>query len=487
MKKRTRDCINSAIRCAERVAFENDGESFIKLCYSLEDKITTAVDEEINMCDHYYIDRDMAISDVKSSIYIYLRNDNIKNGKFSSKFYYMCNVHLPRMARDAISNQISMDGISDEVDYGGIIGFHPLSFDRINEAKLLNDIITRFQDAVSGKKRSSYKIGMAKISQREMQVIALYLGFTSHGAMTYEQIGKRYNVTHTRISQIFNKGIRKLRSAVHFLAIYDNYFVGAYISENTIAKEEPTPVKNNKRKKIIIHNQTYHVRPINADYNPELFVIKRFENRSTFVLPEKYEWIENFTGNLELPDLDMFIRDTSGLELEMENNKRYLSFRGKGTQFHSYTIDKESFLKNELSEVSYTITRQVFIRSTRDDTMSIVIYINANGKFVWSFVPPYHIRFEVQKKDTEWYSTRVVAYKLSGTFVRSIMSFFDRNVEPNPYRSIIATYGNIILVSDETLTKNPPDPRGADEEWMRSMYEYMVNQVAVYQQRKRLL
>ena len=474
---------DSAVRCAKRVSFDNDEESFIKLCYSLEDKIANVVDTEIKNYEDYYIDRDMAIHDVQSSIYMYLRSDTFAHGKYESKFYHMCYNLLSGMAHDAVSDQMNMDGISDVEDYGSTVGFTPLSIDEIKEAELLDDIISQFQEVVTnpGRKRSKYKIGMCTFSKREMQVVALYLGFTPNGEMSYKQIGKRYKICGARVSQIYNKAIRKFNRAIHFLAHTEHYFVGSYVREDEVSAKEKiqSPGLNNDRRKSYT--------PIrNCIRTASLSNLNWIVNGSVFIIPDKYEYIQNFTGNLEIPDLEQFVNKTNCLCMEKDiDGVAYLSFRSSSTtQYHAYPIDEESFLKNTLCEVSYKVKRQVFIRAARDYLMSIVIYINKDGEYVWSFVPPYHIRFEVQRKGA-YYSTRVVAYRIAGTFVGTLAgSFFDKDNDPNPYRSIVSMYGKAIIVSEETITVNPPDAHGDDEVWMKSAYDNMVEKVSLYQQVK---
>ena len=471
---------------ARDVVFENNEESFIKMCYMMNNKITDAICNEIENlnCTVQYIDKDMAISDVQSSIYIALRtNKDFKNDNIKRKFYYMIRRELRNMAHDAVSNQLCMDGISEVADYGDTIGFNPLSIDEIEERRFISDLVMRFQDAVLGND-NKYKIGLSTLRPREMQALAYNLGFMECGELSYTQIGHKFNRSRETVRQIAHKGLRKLRGAVSYLAKYKWYFVGTYIDEPSYRKNDQ-PRRNDRDQKI---TQDITV-------SPHLYFKSRSEtvidispvdawddNCSIFRVPDKCKTIYEFTGDNKLPSID----DYDGIDIindvdEFGNATRYVLF--DTSKFFAYHVTFNSVRYNSLHRDPRRSKRAVFIRSIKDDAMSLVFYTDKTGQFLMTYVPPYHIRFEVQKIE-DMYSVRTVAYQLSGTYIKSHHpnDFFDRYNDPNPYRSIVKMYGKILFISDEVIIKNPPDYSGKDEHWMRPMYDLMVDKVIDYQQ-----
>ena len=471
---------------ARDVVFENNEESFIKMCYMMNNKITYAKCNEIENfnCTVQYIDIDIAISDVQSSIYIALRtNKDFKNDNIKRKFYYMIRRELRNMAHDAVSNQLCMDGISEVADYGDTIGFNPLSIDEIEERRFISDLVMRFQDAVLGND-NKYKIGLSTLRPREMQALAYNLGFMECGELSYTQIGHKFNRSRETVRQIAHKGLRKLRGAVSYLAKYKWYFVGTYIDEPSYRKNDQ-PRRNDRDQKI---TQDITV-------SPHLYFKSRSEtvidispvdawddNCSIFRVPDKCKTIYEFTGDNKLPSID----DYDGIDIindvdEFGNATRYVLF--DTSKFFAYHVTFNSVRYNSLHRDPRRSKRAVFIRSIKDDAMSLVFYTDKTGQFLMTYVPPYHIRFEVQKIE-DMYSVRTVAYQLSGTYIKSHHpnDFFDRYNDPNPYRSIVKMYGKILFISDEVIIKNPPDYSGKDEHWMRPMYDLMVDKVIDYQQ-----
>ena len=300
---------------ARDVVFENNEESFIKMCYMMNNKITDVICNEIENlnCTVQYIDIDMAISDVQSSIYIALRtNKDFKNDIIKRKFYYMIRRELRNMARDAVSNQLCMDGISEVADYGDTIGFDPLSIDEIEERKFVSDLVIRFQDAVFGND-DIYKIGLSTLRPREMQVLAYNLGFMECGELSYTQIGHKFNRSREAIRQIAHKGLRKLRGAVSYFAKYKWYFVGTYIDEPQYHKND-RPHRNDGDRKVV---QDITVSPhpyfnFRSETVIDISPVDAWDdNCSIFRVPDKCKTIYEFTGDNKLPPID----DYDGIDI----------------------------------------------------------------------------------------------------------------------------------------------------------------------------
>ena len=355
---------------ARDVVFENNEESFIKMCYMMNNKITDAICNEIENlnCTVQYIDIDMAISDVQSSIYIALRtNKDFKNDNIKRKFYYMIRRELRNMAHDAVSNQLCMDGISEVADYGDTIGFNPLSIDEIEERRFISDLVMRFQDAVLGND-NKYKIGLSTLRPREMQALAYNLGFMECGELSYTQIGHKFNRSRETVRQIAHKGLRKLRGAVSYLAKYKWYFVGTYIDEPSYRKNDQ-PRRNDRDQKI---TQDITV-------SPHLYFKSRSEtvidispvdawddNCSIFRVPDKCKTIYEFTGDNKLPSID----DYDGIDIindvdEFGNATRYVLF--DTSKFFAYHVTFNSVRYNSLHRDPRRSKRAVFIRSIKDE------------------------------------------------------------------------------------------------------------------------
>jgi RNA polymerase primary sigma factor len=54
---------------------------------------------------------------------------------------------------------------------------------------------------------------LAKLSEREAEVIRLYFGLDNDEPLTLEEIGDKFNLTRERVRQIKEKAIRRLRNA----------------------------------------------------------------------------------------------------------------------------------------------------------------------------------------------------------------------------------------------------------------------------------
>jgi RNA polymerase primary sigma factor len=52
---------------------------------------------------------------------------------------------------------------------------------------------------------------LSTLTQRESEVLGLYFGLNSNGAMTLEEIGEKFNLTRERVRQIKEKATRRLR------------------------------------------------------------------------------------------------------------------------------------------------------------------------------------------------------------------------------------------------------------------------------------
>jgi RNA polymerase primary sigma factor len=68
------------------------------------------------------------------------------------------------------------------------------------ETKLMTDSLTE-----------EVQRALSTLTVREAQVIALYFGLGSNGAMTLEEIGEKFNLTRERVRQIKEKATRRLR------------------------------------------------------------------------------------------------------------------------------------------------------------------------------------------------------------------------------------------------------------------------------------
>lgn len=141
------------------------------------------------------------------------------------------------------------------------------------------------------------------------------------------------------------------------------------------------------------------------------------DNCSIFRVPDKCKTIYEFTGDNKLPPID----DYDGIDIINDVDKfgeatKYVRF--DTSKFFAYHITFNSVLHSSLRYDPRRSKRAVFIRSIKDDAMSLVFYTDKTGQFLMTYVPPYHIRFEVQKIE-DMYSVRTVAYQLSGMYIKS--------------------------------------------------------------------
>ena len=60
--------------------------------------------------------------------------------------------------------------------------------------------------------REEVERALAKLSEREAEVIRLYFGFDNDEPLTLEEIGDKFNLTRERVRQIKEKAIRRLRN-----------------------------------------------------------------------------------------------------------------------------------------------------------------------------------------------------------------------------------------------------------------------------------
>lgn len=82
--------------------------------------------------------------------------------------------------------------------------------------------------------------GNEHLTDKEKEILSLRFDFENNGAFSLVKIGKKYNLSKSRIDQIESKAIRKVRAFLHIKAKRNNNLVNTWSQYSTLKKDVET-------------------------------------------------------------------------------------------------------------------------------------------------------------------------------------------------------------------------------------------------------
>lgn len=183
---------------------------------------------------------------------------------------------------------------------------------------------------------------LSSIPERESSIIKLRHGFEDDECYSFAKIGEIYNISNSRVSQIYAKGLRRLRhpsGAKQIRSYYNDYVRCAEFKSKDIAKEDiihSTSLQNNKQKypQTMEEKKKKEIMDIYNSFAPN---IKEFINST------------GFNDFLNSNDINFLIR----VEFYIKDRFKFLN--------NYETLSKEKLLYNSLERLKLSFNSTINI------------------------------------------------------------------------------------------------------------------------------